>query len=128
MRRLLIATLLAFAALAVTPALAQERPRDTFESLWKKATAGDHQITEYDGYTVVKAGNAYYYFTKTGHYAHPGVVRRTLMQQGNRFFVDTEGWSFADKAGQQGFQRWVGEFKDLNRRMMKYLQEQRPGG
>jgi len=116
-----------FAALLATPAPApaQERPRDTFESLWRKATAGDHTITEYEGYTMIEVGNAYYYFTKPGHYAHPGVVRRTLAERDGRFFVETEGWSFAEKAGQPGFERWLGEFKELNRRMMEYIEQQR---
>ena len=49
MRRSLIAALYALAALSAT--LAQERPKDTFESLWNDATAGFHKITEYDDYT-----------------------------------------------------------------------------
>ena len=122
MRRSLIAALYALAALSAT--LAQERPKDTFESLWNDATAAFHKTTEYDAYTMVEAGNAFYYFTKPGHYAHPGVVRRVLTERGGRFHIDTEGWSFAEKAGQPGFQKWLGEFKELNSRVMEYLEQQ----
>lgn len=40
------------------------------------------------------------------------------------FFIDTQGWSFAEEAGQPGFKRWMAEFEALNRRLIEALQQQ----
>lgn len=112
------------AILIATAAIAQ--PKDTFESLWNDATSGQYVLTEFDDYTRVQSGAAFYYFTKPGHEAHPGVVRRALAKNNQQYFIDTQGWSFAEEAGQPGFKKWLAEFDLLNRQMMEALQQQQP--
>ena len=101
------------ASLIATAAFAQHKA--TFESLWNDATSGQYVLTEFDYYTRVQSGAAFYYFTKPGHEAHPGVVRRALAKNNQQYFIDTQGWSFAKEAGQPGFKKWLAEFDLLNR-------------
>jgi len=110
--------------LTASAATAQDE-RKTLQSLWDEATTGVHTIVEFDDYTMVDRGNAYYYFTKEGHYAHPGVIRRALVETDGRFFIDTQGWSFASEGGQPGFQRWLEEAKELNRKILEAIEQQR---
>ena len=113
--------LVATVALMATAASAAEEKR-SFESLWTEATAGEHSLTDYGDYTMVDAGDVFWYFTKVGHPAHPGVVRRALKQNNGRFFIDTQGWSFAAEPGQPGFKRWLANFDALNRKLIEALQ------
>lgn len=110
--------------LCVASAAFAQQAQRSFESLWEEATAGLHRATELDGYTVVEQGVAYYYFTKPGHYAHPAVVRRALAERDGRFFIDTQGWSFATEPNQPGFRRWLEEFRVLNQQTMEKLEQQ----
>jgi hypothetical protein len=120
--RLLI--LVATVALMVTAASAAEEKR-SFASLWAEATAREHSLTDYGDYTMVDAGDVFWYFTKAGHPAHPGVVRRALKQNNGRFFIDTQGWSFAAEPGQPGFKHWLANFDALNRRLIEALQHRK---
>lgn len=95
--------LVALATLVATAAIAQTKR--SFDSLWSEATAGQHTLTDYGDYTMVEAGDVYWYFTKAAHEAHPGVIRRALAENNGRFFLDTQGWSFSEEAGQPGFKR-----------------------
>jgi hypothetical protein len=113
------------AALVATTAFAQEKR--SFESLWSEATRGQHKVTDYGDYTMIDAGDVFWYFTKAGHDAHPGVVRRALEQRGEQVFIDTQGWSFASEPGQPGFKRWLAEFDVLNKRVMQALEQRRQG-
>ena len=86
---------------------------------------GEHSLTDYGDYTMVDAGDVFWYFTKAGHPAHPGVVRRALKQNNGRFFIDTQGWSFAAEPGQPGFKHWLADFDALNRRLIEALQHRK---
>ena len=109
--------------LCFASAASAQQAQRSFESLWEEATTGMHRITELDGYKVVERGDTYYYFTEEGHYAHPGVVRRALAEREGRFFIDTQGWSFASEPNQPGFARWLDEFRELNRQTMEALEQ-----
>ena len=124
MTSLRLVILAAVVALVATTAVAQHKR--SFESLWSEATAGQHALTEYPDYTMVDRGDVFWYFTKPGHDAHPGVVRRAIRPNNGRFFIDTQGWSFAAEAGQPGFKRWLAEFDMLNRRLIEALGQQPP--
>jgi hypothetical protein len=124
MMNLVRAAMIVVAVAGAAGAAVAQVEEETFESLWERATAMPHTITERDGFTMVETGDAFYYFTKEGHYAHPSVVRRGLAERNGRFFVDTQGWSFAAEPGQPGFKRWLEEFMALNRQMMEALEQQ----
>jgi hypothetical protein len=124
MMNFLRTAMIAVAVLCMAGAALAQADKETFEGLWKKATAVPHSVTERDGFTMVEIEGAFFYFTKEGHYAHPSVVRRGLAERNGRFLVDTQGWSFAAEAGQPGFKRWLEEFMALNRQMMQALEQQ----
>lgn len=48
-----------------------------------------------------------YYFTKPSHPAHPGVVKRAVVERGGADIVATEGWA---AGSQEAFQRWLEAF------------------
>ena len=106
MRPLKLIILAAVAALVATAAFAQHKR--SFENLWGEATAGQHALTDYGDYTMVDRGDVFWYFTKPGHDAYPGVVRRAIKQNNGRFFIDTQGWSFAAEAGPARLQALAG--------------------
>ena len=124
MMRLLQAAMIAIVLACAGGTAVAQVEKETFEGLWKRATALPHTVAERDGFTMVETGNTFFYFTKEGHYAHPSVVRRALAQRNGRFFVDTQGWSFAAEPGKPGFKRWLAEFMDLNRQMMQAAEQQ----
>ena len=124
MPSLRLVILAAVAALVATVAFAQHKR--SFENLWGEATAGRHTLTDYADYTMVDRVDVFWYFTKPGHDAYPSVVRRAIKQNNGRFFIDTQGWSFAAEAGQPGFKRWLAEFEMLNRRLIEALGQQPP--
>ena len=106
MTSLRLIILAAVAALIATSASAQHKR--SFENLWSEATAGQHTLTDYGDYTMVDRGDVFWYFTKPGHDAYPSVVRRALTQKNGRFFIDTQGWSFAAEGGPAGLQALAG--------------------
>ena len=122
--RLIQAAIIAIVVVCAAGAAVAQVEKETFESLRARATALPHTVTERDGFTMIETGNTFYYFTSEGHYAHPSVVRRALAERNGRFFVDTQGWSFAAEAGQPGFKRWLEEFMALNRQMMQAMEQQ----
>ena len=124
MMRLIQSAMIAIVVASTAGAAVAQVEKETFEGLWGRATALPHTVTERDGFAMVETGNTFYYFTREGHYAHPSVVRRALAERNGRFFVDTQGWSFAAEAGQPGFKRWLEEFMTLNREMMQALEQQ----
>jgi hypothetical protein len=120
MMRVLLAVLVS-ALLSVSASRAEN---ETYESLWSEATGPGHAVTDYDGFTMVETGGVFYYFTKPENDAHPGVIRRALVERDGRFFVEMNGWSFGSDAEQPAFRRWMAEFEALNRQMIESLEQQ----
>jgi len=109
--------------LAVLPVHAQQRP--SYESLWAEATAqADAKIVEYPDFTMVESRNglALYYFTKPAHFAHPGVIKRSITQKDGAVYIHEEGWSFGDDNAQPAFQRWLDQFNELDRQVTEQIQ------
>jgi hypothetical protein len=112
--------------LVISPLRAEQRP--SYESLWAEATGqANAEIIDYPDFTMVKSGDGltYYYFTKPSHFAHPGVVKRFVSQQNGTWVVTEKGWSFGADDAQPAFQKWLEQFKELDRLMKEDLQHER---
>jgi hypothetical protein len=112
------------AVLAATSQPSHDHPK--FVELWRQATrpAGT-TITEYPDFTMVKSkdGLTYYYFTKSNHFAHPGVVKRAMTRNPDGGWSQKiDGTSFAANRNDPGFLRWLEQFKELTRRMKQDIE------
>ena len=110
----------------VSPGKAQQHP--SYESLWAEATKQpDAKIAEFPDFTMVVSadGLTYYYFTKPSHFAHPGVIKRYVVEENGQVFVREHGWSFGDDSSQPAFQRWLDQFKELDRKMAEQMRQQK---
>lgn len=107
------------AILLSTAALAQGHPE--VERLRAEALRIPNvEVKELDGFTLViePPGRVIRYFTRPGHFAHPGVVTRTLTQDADgAWYVRTESKSFGTTEQQPEFQRWLAQFRELDRRI-----------
>jgi len=117
--------LIAVACFTWRTVLAADRP--TYESLWNEITH-DHGCvpSEQRDYTMFTcdADHALWYFTKPSHPAHPGVVKRAVVQENEAMVIRTRGWSFAPDADQPKFKTWLEQFKELDARVRQHV---RPG-
>ncbi len=57
-----------------------------------------------------------YYFTKPPHPAHPGVVKRAVVEREGAATVATEGWAAGSQAA---FERWLEAFSDQDRALKR---------
>ena len=109
-----------------SPGEAQQHP--TYESLWAEATKQpDAKIAEFPDLTMVVSadGLTYYYFTKPSHFAHPGVIKRYAVQENGNWVMREDGWSFGDDSSQPAFQRWLDQFKELDRQMAEQMRQRK---
>lgn len=83
------------------------------------------EVQEHPGFTMViePRGLRIHYFTKPGHFAHPGVVRRSVVQDAGGISIQTEGQSFASTARQDDFKRWLAQFRELDDRIKQEMKE-----
>ena len=112
--------------LAAEVTAAQEHP--TYQTLWEEASNGPEcGASEYPDLVLVKceAGLTLWYFTKSNHPAHPGVIKRTITQQPDGSWIAQEqGSSFGSDAAQPAFKAWLAQIQDLDRRMMESIEKQ----
>ena len=124
--RIHILAMLVVPILMVSPAKAAQQP--SYETLWAEATKQpDAKIVEYPDFTMVVSadGLTYYYFTKPSHFAHPGVIKRYAVQDNGNWVMREDGWSFGDDSAQPAFQRWLDQFKELDRQMAEQMRQQK---
>lgn len=128
----LIVVICAFAVLSALAASARAASQPSYDhpkfaSLWRDATRpAGVTVTEYPDFTLVKSkdGLTLYYFTKRNHFAHPGIVKRSMIQnRDGGWRVSVDGKSFAAKRNDPGFLKWLDQFKELNRKMRKAIEE-----
>jgi hypothetical protein len=58
-----------------------------------------------------------WYFTKPGHPAHPGVVRKTVEEEAGTVSVRERGWSFASDAAQPAFKTFLAQLQALDEQL-----------
>ena len=75
-------------------------------------------------WTVIEDGatSSIWSFTPAGHPAHPAVVRRTIVQQGNDIFVNM---GVLCEAAKPSCDKLVAEFQELNNKMRESLSRRR---
>jgi hypothetical protein len=117
-------------ALSTVPAWAQDRP--TYASLWATATqtSGCASPAGYADFILVPclAELTLWYFTKPNHPAHPGVIKRTVVQEnGGAWIAREHGYSFAPDEAQPAFKHWLAEIADLDRQMREDIERRRGG-
>jgi hypothetical protein len=112
--------------LSVESASAQVHP--TYQSLWDAAAHDTNCVqSNYDNFVLFscKKELTFWYFTKSNHPAHPGVVKRALIQQPDGSWVGQEnGSSFASDSAQPAFKAWLAQIADLDRQLRKALEKQ----
>jgi hypothetical protein len=104
--------------LSATQSQAQDKP--TYQSLWAEVTQkSDCKPAEYPDFTLVTCAKelTLWYFTKPNHPAHPGVIKRTIVQGSGGLDVREQGYSFASDAAQPAFKNWLAQIADLDRKM-----------
>jgi hypothetical protein len=109
--------LVAVAVLIAGSAFSQE---GSYADLWKAATAaGGHAVTDFPDFIMVRSpdGLTLNYFTKEGHFAHPGVITRTISERDDAWYSTVNGRSFGSDAAQPAFKRWLQQFVELDRQM-----------
>lgn len=117
-------------ALSTGPAWAQDRP--TYGSLWATATQRQGCApADYADFILVSClpELTLWYFTKPDHPAHPGVIKRTVVQEnGDAWIAREHGYSFASDEAQPAFKRWLAEIVDLDRQMREDIERRRGAG
>lgn len=81
------------------------------ETVWREANSTPAHRAVDDGYAIiidVPSERATYFLTKPGQPMHPGVVRRTFVEDAEGISLRTEGWSFGS---QRAFKQWLDAFK-----------------
>jgi len=126
---LLVPCLLACLALAAGCAAEGAAPKEkigeprptVWNRLWDEVTAkpgADVEILR--GSPVVQVVLAdertVYYFTKPPHPAHPGVVKRAVVERNGTVTVATEGWPAGSR---EAFQRWIEAFAAQDQALLR---------
>ena len=70
-------------------------------------------------------GRTLYAFTKDGHPAHPAIINRQVVQQGDGIYVDQVGYFAGDEAA---FAKLSRAFEQLNAQMREYMKRQAEKG
>jgi len=65
-----------------------------------------------------------WYFTKPNHPAHPGVIKRIIVQENGVWNGYEYGYSFAPNEAQPAFKNWLAQIADLDRQMREAIIKQ----
>ncbi len=106
------------------PASGQVVPGETFKQVFVRvASDPDCKQSEYADFFLFTCEKemALWYFTKPNHAAFPGVIKRSIIQQGNDSYAQEEGQSFASDAAQPAFKAWLDQIADLDRQASEWL-------
>ena len=102
-----------------------KKDRITYDSLWVEATKdGSCVLSDHGDFYLVdcRADLTLWYFTKPNHPAHPGVIRRQLVQEvGGGWNDHVQGYSFGTDDDQPVFQAWLAQIQDLDRQAKEYF-------
>jgi hypothetical protein len=123
MRNAIIALALLPGLVLAGPAFAQDKA--TYESLLGQTRAFGCAPREFSDLLMMTCTHdkSLWYFTKSSHAAHPGVIRRGVEEEGGEIFIRTRGWSFAAAESQAPFQQWLAQMKALDEEVRQNLRK-----
>ncbi len=117
--------LVGFLLLAAAPVSAGEPA--AFQTLWDAlARNPDCKPSQFPDFVVFtcKQEQTFWYFTKPNHPAHPGIIKRYLVEKDGAWYVKEEGHSFASDAAQPAFKAWLAQIVDLDRQAQDRIKKQ----
>jgi hypothetical protein len=121
-----IASIVVGIVLWMTPVHSEGRP--TYDGLRAEvAKTPDCAPREYPELTIVacKSGTLWY-FTKPNHPAHPGVIKRFVVEENGQIFMKEEGHSFGPDSAQPTFKAWLAQIQALDRKMIEDIKQRNP--
>ena len=125
LRNVSAAILVVFSVQAASPASAQH---PTYQSLFDQVARDTNcKRSEFSDFVLFycEATLTYWYFTKPNHPAHPGVIKRSLVQQPDGSWVANEnGSSLGPDSTQPAFKAWLAQVSDLDRQMREEIEKQ----
>ena len=114
--RALIVTLL----LSLTTSAFADDFQSTFQETWD-AIAGqsDCKNTDYPDLVIFTCDKdmALWYFTKPNNAAHPGIVRRAVVEESGGVAVHESGRSYGSDAAQPAFKAWLASIMALDEKV-----------
>lgn len=124
----LLALIFAFVALASAAAGQDHHPE--LERLRAAALQiPGAEVQEHPGFTMVivkSTGSTIHYFSKPGHFAHPGMAVRAMERGADgAWYIRTNGTSFGPPERQPDFERWMAQFRELDRRVREDIYRQK---
>jgi Protein of unknown function (DUF4019) len=96
-------------------AFAEDHP--SYQALWDSVVqAPDCTRKDFLDFTLFTCDKqeAVWYFTKPNHPAHPGVIKRSVVQDANGVSVHDQGWSFATDAAQPAFKTFLAQISAMD--------------
>lgn len=111
-------TIAALSLVLGTQASAGDRP--TYQSLWDAVSNESDCKSQDDTDLIIFTCEKTYtlwYFTKPGNPAHPGVVRRLVIDDSKGGSIREDGWSFASDAEQPAFKTFLAQIRALDEQM-----------
>lgn len=117
-----------FACLLLTAPPVTAHESTSFEGLWA-AVSRDADCKQSDFVDFIlftcEQQKTLWYFTKPNHSAHPGVIKRYLVQREGVWYAKEDGHFFGPKVAQLGFERWLAQINDLDLQAKESLENQR---
>ena len=111
------------------PAWADEHP--TYESLLDTLSkSADCRPADHVDLTIFTCDKdqSLWYVTKPGHPAHPGVIKRYVVQDAQgAVSIAERGWSFASDASQPAFKTFLAQIQALDAQMKDVIAAQHGG-
>lgn len=114
-----------FLLLTVAPVSAAEP--SSFQAMWDAVTHDpDCKPSQFPDFVVLscKRAQTFWYFTKPNHPAHPGIIKRYLVEKNGAWYVKEEGHSFASDTAQPAFKAWLAQIADLDRQAQESIKKQ----
>ena len=118
---------LAFGFLLLAGAPASAAEPSSFPAMWEAvAHDPDCKPSQFPDFILVtcEREQTFWYFTKPNHPAHPGVIKRFLVEKDGTLYVKEEGRSFASDAAQPAFKAWLAQIADLDRQAQEWIKKQ----
>ena len=91
----------------------------TFQETWNDVARRDCERKDYPDLVIFDCQKelALWYFTKPGNPAHPGVVKRSVVQSNGAVSIRESGQSYGSDDDQPAFKDWMGSIMALDEKV-----------